>query len=117
MKQSKSLYKPKDTFFIMMTKNFTWGILGISLGIIINNTVIFICNAFEINLLFIQITIQLILCAFILALIQYLFNYFGWTWQNTTAGLFFISFFFGIQFDIFDDIQNDFMFSKIKINK
>lgn len=112
MKTSNNLYKPKDTFYMLMTKNFIWGILGILLGIIINNAVILICNIFEINILFIQITIQLLLCAFILALIQYLFNYFGWTWQNTTFGLFFISFFFGIQFDIFDDIQNDYIISK-----
>jgi hypothetical protein len=93
-------------------KNFIWGILGISLGIIINNIVTFICNTFKINLLIIQIITQLILCAFILALIQYLFNYFGWTWQNTTSGLFFISFFFGIQFDIFRNIQTDYIITK-----
>ena len=113
MNLSKNLYKPRDPFYIMMIKNFIWGILGILLGIIINNTVILISNIFELKLLFIQITIQLILCAFILALIQYLFNYFGWTWQNTTSGLFFISFFFGIQFDIFDDIQNNYILAKI----
>jgi hypothetical protein len=113
MIKSEKLYKPKNNFYIMMIKNITWGIMGILLGIIINNTVIFITNTFKIQILMVQNAIQLILCAFILALIQYFFNYFGWSWQNTTAGLFFISFFFGIQFNIFDDIQNDYILTKI----
>jgi hypothetical protein len=108
MKPLKNLYKPIDPFHIMIIKNFIWGLLGISLGIIINNLVTTICKIFKIKILIIQIIIQLILCAFILTLIQYLFNYFGWTWQNTTFGLFFISFFFGIQFDIFRNIEYDF---------
>jgi len=112
MKSSENLYKPRDTFHIMIIKNFIWGILGILLGIIINNIVTLICNTFEINFSIIQIIIQLILCAFILALIQYLFNYFGWTWQNTTDGLFFISFFFGIQYDIFNNIQKNIYYLK-----
>ena len=114
MKSSENLYKPKDSFYIMIIKNITWGVLGITLGVIINNTVIFMCNTFKINILTIQNTIQLFLCAFILALIQYFFNYFGWTWQNTTAGLFFVSFFFGIQIEIFTNIQNKYI-SKLKI--
>ena len=112
MKPSKNLYKPTDTFNIMILKNIIWGVLGILFGIIINNTVIILCDMFQINTLIIQSIIQLILCAFILALIQYFFNYFGWTWQNTTSGLFFISFFFGIQFDIFRNIRHNYILSK-----
>jgi uncharacterized protein YacL len=109
MKLSKNLYKPKDSFHIMIINNIIWGVIGIILGVFINNTVIFICNNFEITSLFLQNTIQILLCAFILALIQYYFNYFGWSWQNTTAGLFFVSFFFGIQIDIFTNIQNKYI--------
>jgi hypothetical protein len=112
MKTSKNLYKPSDTFNIMTIKNIIWGILGITLGIIINNTVILICHIFTIEILIIQSIIQLILCAIVLALIQYFFNYFGWSWQNTTFGLFFISFFFGIQFDIFRNIRHNYILSK-----
>lgn len=115
MKTSEQLYKPKDAFYIMIIKNIIWGILGISLGVIINNTVIFVCNNFKINFLIIQNIIQLLLCAVILAVIQYLFNYFGWTWQNTTSGLFFVSFFFGTQVEIFTNIQHKYI-SKIRTN-
>jgi len=114
MKSSKNLYKPKDSFYIMIMKNIIWGILGIILGVIVNNTVIFICNKFKITILTLQNGIQLFLCAVILAVTQYFFNYFGWTWQNTTAGLFFVSFFFGIQIEIFTNIQNKYI-SKLKI--
>jgi len=113
MKLPQDLYKPKDTFNIMIIKNIIWGILGILIGVIINNTVIFICNKFKITLLITQNIIQLLLCAVILAVIQYLFNYFGWTWQNTTAGLFFVSFFFGTQIEIFTNIQNKYI-TKLK---
>jgi hypothetical protein len=116
MKSYGQLYKPKDTFYIMIMKNVIWGILGILFGVIINNTVIFICNKYKITFLIVQNIIQLLLCAIFLAVIQYLFNYFGWTWQNTTSGLFFVSFFFGTQVDIFTNIQNKYI-SKIKINK
>ena len=110
MNSSEELYKPRYNFFIMMLYCIIWGTLGIVLGIIINNTVTIICNTFKITVLLTKIITQLILCAFVLALIQYLFNYFGWTWQNTNPGLFFISFFFGIQFDIFRNIQRNYMY-------
>ena len=110
MKTSEELYKPNYTFYNMMMNNIIWGILGIIIGIIINNIVTLICNTFKITIIIIKIITQLILCAFILALIQYLFNFFGWSWQNTTPGLFFISFFFGIQFDIFRNIHHNYIY-------
>jgi hypothetical protein len=89
----------------MLSKNFLWGAIGIILGIIINNSVVLLSALLKIKILLLQNIIQLTLCSFILALIQYFFNYFGWTWQNVTPGLFFVSFFFGIQFNIFTNIQ------------
>jgi hypothetical protein len=93
----------------MIIKNFTWGALGIILGIIINNSIVLISTLFKIKTLLLQNIIQLTLCSFILALIQRSFNYFGWSWQNITPGLFFVSFFFGIQFNIFTNIQNTYI--------
>ncbi len=92
-----------------MYKNFTWGAVGIILGIIINNSVAFLSTLLKINVLIMQNIIQLILCSFILALINNLYYYFGWTWQNVTPGLFFVSFFFGVQFKIFTNIQNTYI--------
>jgi len=34
-------YKPSDTLFIMSIKNILWGSLGLIIGILINDTVIF----------------------------------------------------------------------------
>jgi hypothetical protein len=110
MNTSEESYTPRYDFLTMMTYCTIWGILGIVFGIIINNTVTIMCNTFKITVLFVKIVTQLILCVFFLTLVQYLFNYFGWSWQNTTPGLFFISFFFGIQFDIFSNIQRKYMY-------
>ena len=100
-----NLYQPSDNFYKMLSKNFLWGAIGIILGIIINNSVVLLSALLKIKILLLQNIIQLTLCSFILALIQYFFNYFGWTWQNVTPGLFFVSFFFCIQFNIFTNIQ------------
>ena len=116
MNQSEQLYKPEYTFFNMIMNNIIWGLLGIILGIIINNIISIICNKFKITMLIIQNTLQLMLCAFILSLIQYFFNFFGWSWQNTTPGLFFTAFFFGTQIDIFKNIQNKYI-TNVKYNK
>ena len=110
---SDELYKPEYTFFIMIINNIIWGILGIILGIIINNIITILCNKFKITILMVQNALQLFLCAFFLSLVQYFFNFFGWSWQNTTPGIFFTSFFFGIQFDIFTNIQHKYI-TKLK---
>ena len=112
--ESSKMYVPEDNFYTMITKNFIWGILGITLGIIINNIVGFISNKLKIKILLIQNTIQLILCSFVLAQINTHFNYFGWSWQNVTPGLFFVSFFFGVQFNIFTNIQSTYISTIMK---
>ena len=102
-------YKPIDSFHIMLTKNIVWGVLGIILGILNNNIIVFLSNIFNIQILFVQNVLQIFLCSFVLTIIQYSFNYFGWSWQNITPGLFFISFFFGIQYNIFTNIQKEYI--------
>jgi len=104
-----SSYKLNDSFQGLLTKNIIWSILGIILGVLNNNIIVFICSTFNIQLLFIQNLLQLFLCSLILTVIQYFFNYFGWSWQNITPGLFFVSFFFGIQYHIFTNIQNTYI--------
>ena len=94
---TKKLYKPKDNFYTTVIRNFIWGVLGIIMGILMNKTFMVVFNTFEINSSIVKDTIKLILCAFVLTYIQFSHNYFGWTWQNTTPGLFFTWFFFGIQ--------------------
>jgi hypothetical protein len=102
-------YNKKDRFHRLLIKNIIWSVIGIILGVINNNTVVIICNIFNIKILFIQNSLQLFLCSLVLTTIQYSFKYFGWTWQNITPGLFFIAFFFGIQYHIFTNIQNKYI--------
>ena len=102
-------YKPTDSFHGLLTKNIIWSVLGIILGVLNNNLIVFLCNNFNIQMLFIQNSLQLFLCSLVLTIIQYCFNYFGWSWQNITPGLFFISFFLGIQYNIFTNIQKEYI--------
>ena len=107
--ESSNIYEPYDSFYDMITKNFVWGLMGIILGVLINNYVVFISNKLQIKNVLLQNIIQLGLCSFVLAQTHMWFNYFGWSWQNITPGLFFVSFFFGVQFNIFTNIQNTYV--------
>ena len=112
--ESSKMYIPVDNFYSMIAKNFIWGLFGIVLGIIVNNIIGFMSNKLKIKTLLIQNVLQLVLCSFVLALIHAQFNYFGWTWQNITPGLFFVSFFFGVQFNIFTNIQSTYISTIMK---
>ena len=98
-----------DSWHILTIKNIGWGVYGSILGIIINNIVIYLSNIYKIKSLKIQIIIQIFLCSIVLALIEHNFRYFGWTWQNTTPGFVFVSFFFGVQFRIMTNIQQTYI--------
>ena len=99
-------YTPKDNPLVMTLKNITWGILGLALGISINDIIIIMSDLFDIKILFVQNILQVTLCSLTLAFIQYFNNYFGWSWQNITPGLFFVSFFFGTQFKILNNLAD-----------
>ena len=60
----------------------------------------------------IEILLQLILCCIILSIIHINFNYFGWTWQHTTPGFIFVSFFFGAQYNVFTNMQKRFIIDR-----
>ena len=100
-------YTPNDNPFVMSFKNITWGILGLAVGVSINDIIIITSDVFGIKNLFIQNILQITICSLTLAIIQYFNNYFGWSWQNITPGLFFVSFFFGTQFKILNNIAGE----------
>jgi hypothetical protein len=100
------MYAPADNIYTMSVKNFIWGVIGIITGILINNFIILIGNTFKIRNVLIQNIIQMSVCALTLSLIYHYKNYYEWTWQNTTPGLFFVCFFFGAQFKIFNNVEN-----------
>jgi hypothetical protein len=102
-------YVPVDGFLKMTTNNIIWSAIGLVLGCIVDNTTIAIIQKYKIKNVKIQILIQLFLCSTMLSFLHERYNYFGWTWQNLTPGLFFVSFFFGTQFKLFNIVSNEFI--------
>ena len=96
-----------DKFHIMTVKNVIWGIIGLTLGVIINDIVIYISNKFHIKYLFIQNMLQITLCAIVVSFLHTYYLY-GWDWQDLTPELFFVSFFFGVQYKILTNIQHSY---------
>ena len=115
-KNTIDIYKPKDNFFNMAIKNFSWGVLGLVFGISINNSIIYLSNKLNINILIIQNILQILFCAILLSLLNYYFHFFGWSWQATTEGVFFVSFFFGVQYKLLTNIQNTYIINDKTLN-
>ena len=108
-KKSTNIYAPPDNFVYMTIKSFTWGLIGLILGVFINNSIVYLSGNLKIESLIIQNILQVLSCAIILSLLNKYFHFFGWSWQNHTEGLFFVSFFFGVQYKILSNIQNDYV--------
>jgi len=99
-------YNPNLSVSGMAIENFVWAIIGILLGLSINQFCTFMFEKYKITNKIYKIIIQIFLCSIILSYIHVeINNYFGWTWQNITPGLFFVSFFFSVQYNIFNDIN------------
>jgi hypothetical protein len=117
---NKNLYAPHSPFISFFFECLIWGGIGILLGILNNNLVVFVSNKLNISSSTIQNTLQITLCSLLLTIVHFQFNYFGWSWQNLTPGLFFVSFFFGVQFKMISNIQNDFALEdkvQVTVNK
>ena len=108
-KKTIDIYAPSDKFVYMTMKNFSWGVLGLFFGIMINNIIIYLSKTLIIENLLLQNILQIFLCALLLSTLFYYHNFFGWTWQNNTEGLFFVSFFFGVQYKILSNIQSTYL--------
>ena len=108
LKMSLKMQSKMDKFHIMVSKNIIWGVSGLVLGIIINDSVIYISNNLKIKYLFIQNIIQITFCALVLALLHTYYLY-GWDWQHIMPELFFVSFFFGVQYKLLTNIQQSYM--------
>ena len=110
-----STNKNIDKFHIMTLKNIVWGICGLITGLIINDFVVHLSNKLKIKSLFIQNILQITICAIVLALLH-TYYLFGWDWQHLIPELFFISFFFGVQYKILTNIQNTYVIDNKTIN-
>ncbi len=106
-KDINNVYKPNESLSSMAVRNFTWGVYGLILGILVDKTTRVLIKQLNITNQHVQIFLQLILCSIVLALIHTkLNNKFGWDWQNVTPGLFFTGFFFEVQFITTLNMQN-----------
>jgi len=97
-----------DRFHIMTSKNIIWAIAGLSSGLIINYFVIYISNNLKIKNLFIQNLLQITICAIVISFLH-TYYLFGWNWKHLMPELFFISFFFGVQYKILTNLQNTYV--------
>lgn len=102
-------YHDKYTFELEAIDNFILGAMGIILGLAVNKignvfySKIGISNKTE------KIIMQLLLCSIVLSFIHInISRRFGWSWQNITPGLFFVSYFFGTQFISFRMIREEY---------
>ena len=101
------MFEPDESVIRMIPKSIVWGAIGIFFGRLCNMITVLVCNIGSVNNMVLQNFIQLFICAAVITLLRNLHHYFGWTWQNTTAGLFFTAFFFGTQFKIMSNIANN----------
>ena len=102
-------YKPTDTLFFMTIKCIVLGILGLFIGVIINDSVVYLSNTFNIKNLFLQNIIQISICSFVLSFLHTKHNMLGWTLQETLPGVTFIAFLFGVQFKILHNIEQHYI--------
>lgn len=99
-------HDPKYNLSKMILDNFTWSIFGIIIGLVVNNISVKMFEHFKIKNKLMQNLLQILLCSVVLANIHInINNYFGWSWQNITPGLFFTSFFFGVQYRLFANLN------------
>lgn len=100
-------YKPASDLVKMTQNNIVWGLIGLIFGLALNWLSIKVFNQLNITNKYVKVLIQTAVIGFALAYVHTTANnYFGWTWQNVTEGLFFVSLFFGVQYDLYSNIQS-----------
>jgi hypothetical protein len=99
-------YTPSHSFVQMSGLNISNSFAGLVSGILINQIGSKLYDSLNITDKNVKIIGQIVLCSIFLAFIHTkISNKFGWEWQSITPGLFFIAFFFGVQYLSFTSIQ------------
>jgi hypothetical protein len=80
--------------------NFILGILGLFFGILNNIFSLYIQHIFNITNILLKLSIHLFISCFFLVLLNGYLHLFL-IWKNHTSKLFFMTFFFGVQYNIF----------------
>ncbi len=88
------------------SKCILYAILGLLLGITINLISKCTIHSLKISRL-LRVFIQLVYCSMVFAFIkQYVSDRLVNNWINSVQGLFFVSVFFGVQYEMFTEIQS-----------
>lgn len=98
-------YQIYDNFYIMIFKCIILGILGLVLGVIINDTVTYLSNSLNIKNKLLLDIIQISLCAIVVGFLHSSHNFIGWTLQNTIPGIFFVALLFDVQLRLAGFVQ------------
>jgi uncharacterized protein YacL len=100
-------YKPVSSLTKMTQNSLVWALIGLIFGLVMNWLSIKVFKQLDITNKYVKIFLQLLLISVAISYVHTSANnYFGWTWQNVTEGLFFVSLFFGVQFDLYSNIQS-----------
>jgi hypothetical protein len=100
-------YQVYDKFYIMILKCIILGILGLVLGVIINDIVTYLSNILNIKNKLLLDIIQISLCAIVVGCLHYSHNFIGWTLQNTIPGIFFVALLFDVQLRLAGFVQDE----------
>ena len=102
-------YKTFDNIYIITIKCIIWGVLGLILGIIINDIVIYLSKILHIRNYIIQDIIQIVLCAILVSFLHTYHKFIGWTLHSTIQGIFFIALLFNVQYKLTKNIEKSYI--------
>lgn len=102
-------YKTFDNVYILIIKCIILGIFGLILGIIINDSIVYLLHILHIKNIFIQNIIQIGICAVVVGLLHTSNNFLGWTLHNTIPGIFFITLLFSTQYKLMTNIEHSYI--------
>ena len=98
-------YPFEDDKLNLIIRCFIFGLLGLIFGLMINLFSKKILKLFNLSLLT-KAIIQILFSTLLLSFISiYLMPNFSMTWQTEIPGLFFISIFFGVQYQMYTELQ------------
>lgn len=88
-----------DDFISLSAKNIYYTVLGILSGLFVNQLGVRLYDTLGVTNQNSRVVIQIVLCCIIFAFIQTRVDRdFAIEWQNVTPGIFFTTFFFGVQY-------------------
>ena len=94
----------QDSTLSLISKNWLWAIVGVLVGWLGNKINTYLDKTLPVT--YLGLVLQLLVLSTLLGILHKAVLAFGWSWQNTTPGLFFVSVFFGVQFTTFEAVKS-----------